>query len=159
MSTMSTDEIWHRYGYHKPNAMKAARHEAVRSAVREAALNLNGIIPASPEATKAFDALDEAMFWANAALARDVNRTKDRDLSDLIDPYFGKSHGVENEPESCVKDEGVNTSIVEMSRGWATERIVAGENYNIIPSEIRDGRVTITFIPEADGGATIVVKP
>jgi hypothetical protein len=60
----------HEFGYHRPpNEGVAQRHERVRAACREAAEKLLDLVPATTEAEKAFEALREAMFWANAAIA------------------------------------------------------------------------------------------
>lgn len=65
------EELAFRYQYHAPTGDKAERHEQVRAAVLIAAAVLVRATPCSPEQTRALNALDEAMFLANAAIARE----------------------------------------------------------------------------------------
>lgn len=66
-----TDEqLEHRYCYHAPKGDQAQRYEEVRSAIFIAARTCVQLTPCSPEQTRALNALDEAMFLFNAAIAR-----------------------------------------------------------------------------------------
>ena len=46
------------------------RYANVRHAIKQAAIACVGLTPCSPEQTRALNALDEAMFLFNAAIAR-----------------------------------------------------------------------------------------
>lgn len=63
--------IENNFKYHKPkdeNTMR--RHEAVRDVCKTAAYTLAELCPNSPEQSLAIRKLEEAMMWANAAIAR-----------------------------------------------------------------------------------------
>jgi hypothetical protein len=59
-----------RYTYHKPVGDQQDRYAAIRAKILETAKLIRDTTPQSPEQTRAFNALDEAMFLANAAIAR-----------------------------------------------------------------------------------------
>lgn len=65
------DEIHHRFAFHPAsNAEKRNEHTSAREACKQAALHLAELCPAGYELSEAIKRLEEAMFWANAALAR-----------------------------------------------------------------------------------------
>lgn len=70
MPRMTPDELDTRYAYHAPTPEKAATHNELREKVRELAEHLNTTLPPSREAEKAQEALEVALFYANAAVAR-----------------------------------------------------------------------------------------
>jgi len=59
-----------RFTYHKPNDYKAGAHQQVRNALLEIAVELDALLPEGREKSLVFTKLEEAMFWANAAIAR-----------------------------------------------------------------------------------------
>lgn len=66
-----TDEqLDNRYSYHPPKGDQVERYAAVRAKVLETAKLIRDLTPCSPDQSLAFNALDEAMFRANAAIAR-----------------------------------------------------------------------------------------
>lgn len=69
---ITRDELARRFGYHPPvEPGKKERHEEVRDVLLEAAdkiVELTG--PPTREQSLAITALEKAMFWANAAVAR-----------------------------------------------------------------------------------------
>ena len=71
---ISTDELERRFNYHAPNTPgKVERHQRVRTVLFSAAdeiVELTG--PPSREQSTAITKLEEAMFWANAAIAREI---------------------------------------------------------------------------------------
>lgn len=67
---MDTDEILIRFVYHPPKGDQAERYEQIRAAGREMAMLLTALTPESREQSLAFTALEEAVMWANAAIAR-----------------------------------------------------------------------------------------
>jgi len=64
------DEVTERFTYHPPpdtNTIEA--HEHVRAICRDLALHFNDLLPSSREASLALTAIQEAMMWANGAIA------------------------------------------------------------------------------------------
>lgn len=59
-----------RFDYHAPKGDQADRYSEVRHAIKQAAITCIRLTPCSPEQTRALNALDEAMFLFNAAIAR-----------------------------------------------------------------------------------------
>lgn len=73
---MSTDPIDYAaldrtYGHHAPDADDVTCHEAVRAAARALEVRVRQVAPASRERSIALTKIEEAMFWSNAAIARD----------------------------------------------------------------------------------------
>lgn len=68
---MSDVELMNRFRFH-PAATpeRTKQHEMVRSLCGGLAGNLDGILPPGHERDQALDRLEEVMFWANAAVAR-----------------------------------------------------------------------------------------
>ncbi len=64
------DEINRRFNYYPPNEERAAQHLEVREKLKAAAVLVVVTTPPSREQSIAITKLEEAMFWANAALAR-----------------------------------------------------------------------------------------
>lgn len=68
---MDADEVNHRFDYHPPSTPGVvANHEQVRDICRSVALRFNRQLPDCRETSLAITKLEEAMFWANAAIAR-----------------------------------------------------------------------------------------
>lgn len=69
---LTRDELAHRFQFHPADSQnKKDAHEQVRTVLLEAAdkiVELTG--PESREQSTAITKLEEAMFWANAAIAR-----------------------------------------------------------------------------------------
>lgn len=70
--TITRGELEHRFQFHPADSdNKKLAHETVREVLLEAADQIVEVTGApSPEQTLAIRKLEEAMFWANAALAR-----------------------------------------------------------------------------------------
>lgn len=66
----TNDQLAHRFRHHPPVGNQAEKYEKVRNAVLHAALTCVDLTPCSPEQSRALNALDEAMFLFNAAIAR-----------------------------------------------------------------------------------------
>jgi hypothetical protein len=70
---ITRDELANRFAYHPADTQeKRDRHESTRSLLLDTAdriVELTG--PASREQSTAITKLEEAMFWANAAIARE----------------------------------------------------------------------------------------
>jgi len=68
---MNAAEIINRFTFHPADtAERRQAHEDVRSVCMELALALNSVLPAGAEKQVALFRLEEVMFWANAAIAR-----------------------------------------------------------------------------------------
>lgn len=67
---MAGADIANRFDYHKPNAKKVLEHETVRMQVGALAHEWDQSLPVGREQALALTKLEEAMFWANAAIAR-----------------------------------------------------------------------------------------
>lgn len=64
------DELRNRYTYHIPSTAQVNRFEQIRFAALEFARLVNRLCPDSDEKSRAFDALDDVVFNANASIAR-----------------------------------------------------------------------------------------
>jgi hypothetical protein len=63
-------DLENRYSYHAPKGDQVERYGAIRSKILETARFIRDNTPCSPEQALALNALDSAMFLANAAIAR-----------------------------------------------------------------------------------------
>lgn len=68
---MDTERLRHDFDYHAPDAEKVKKHEALRYCLRLAAEDIDKTVPDCREKSLAITKVEEAMFWANAALARE----------------------------------------------------------------------------------------
>lgn len=68
---LTAADIERRFTYHRPKGAKVGIHNDVRVMFKEWAADLNWMLPAGREAALAFTALEEASFWAHAAIARE----------------------------------------------------------------------------------------
>lgn len=66
---MTKEDIDKRFDHHPPTGAKIALHQTARTAYKVAA-HLVATLPAGREQSLAITALEESMFWANAAIAR-----------------------------------------------------------------------------------------
>lgn len=63
-----------RFEYHPPRTQTAIEmHQDVRSECLSIALSFNESLPEGREKALAITKLEEAMFWANAAIAREIS--------------------------------------------------------------------------------------
>lgn len=68
---MNPAEIFNRFTHHPAaTAERRQAHEDLRSVCLELALALDSALPAGAEKQAALFRLEEVMFWANAAIAR-----------------------------------------------------------------------------------------
>lgn len=68
---MDINDIEHRFAFHPAtDEEKRLRHGSVRHACLVAAMQINDLAPDGREKSLAITALEEAMMWGNAAIAR-----------------------------------------------------------------------------------------
>jgi hypothetical protein len=67
---MEQQELDKRFTYHAPKGDQPAKYEQIRRAARNFSDLLNQLCPDSREKSLAFTSLEEAVMWANAAIAR-----------------------------------------------------------------------------------------
>lgn len=65
------DELDHRFRYHPPTPSKVPRFEEIRRHARDLAALVVAHTPAGREQDEAIARLEEVVFWANAAIARE----------------------------------------------------------------------------------------
>jgi len=69
---IDSDEIDKRFDHHPPGAKKTPIHVEVREVYKELAQDLADMLPESREKSLAITALEESGFWAQAAIARNI---------------------------------------------------------------------------------------
>jgi len=67
---MDNPAIEHRFTYHPPKGDQAERYGEIRSGAKEFATMIAELTPASREQSLAITHLEQAVMWANAAIAR-----------------------------------------------------------------------------------------
>jgi divalent metal cation (Fe/Co/Zn/Cd) transporter len=75
LTTRSTSDDLHKrvrddFQYHPADAAKGVVHEEVRGELENVAHTIIQVCPEGRELSLALTKLEEAMFWANAAIAR-----------------------------------------------------------------------------------------
>lgn len=65
-----TDDMDYRFDYRAPDAERVRKHEHCRGILKTAARDLTAITLPGREQSLALTKLEEALFWANAAIAR-----------------------------------------------------------------------------------------
>jgi hypothetical protein len=63
-------ELENRFSYHAPSDEKIVKHSQVRATLQAVAEGFEEFLPDSREKSLALTKLEEAMFWANASIAR-----------------------------------------------------------------------------------------
>jgi hypothetical protein len=64
-------ELEHQYRYHPPSGERVKQHERLRAEFLEVAKVVAYVVPAGREQALALTKLEEALFWANAGVARE----------------------------------------------------------------------------------------
>lgn len=65
-----TEGIWQRFRYREPLPWRVEDHKRARELVCDVALELDELLPEGREKALVLTHLEEALFWANAAIAR-----------------------------------------------------------------------------------------
>lgn len=65
-----SDRIESDFTYHAPKGDQTARYEMIRAGAKTLALDIIALTPASREQSIALTNLEQAVMWANAAIAR-----------------------------------------------------------------------------------------
>ena len=63
-------DLENRFTYHAPKSDQQKRYEQLRSEAKALAYSITDNTPPSREQSLALTKLEEAIFWANAAIAR-----------------------------------------------------------------------------------------
>lgn len=64
------DKIENNFTYHAPKPGQPEKYQALRDKAKEFAYMIQALTPNSREQSLAFTHLETAVFWANAAIAR-----------------------------------------------------------------------------------------
>ena len=64
------DDLTNRFTYHAPKSDQPAKYEEIRNEARLFAITIDDLCPDSQEKSLAVTKLEEAVFWANASIAR-----------------------------------------------------------------------------------------
>lgn len=64
------DDLINRFTYHPPRDGQPAKYEAIRATARELAEVIAELAPESRELDLAITNVEQAVMWANAAIAR-----------------------------------------------------------------------------------------
>jgi len=67
---MKQEEFDNRFDHHPPDGLKVQLHQLLRNVIKDAAVVVAHECPEGREKSLAITKLEEAMFWANAAIAR-----------------------------------------------------------------------------------------
>lgn len=68
-------EFERRFQYHQPRPDQVDRYARIRAKARDLAIMIKALCPESREFDKAQEHVESAVFWANAAIARnEANR-------------------------------------------------------------------------------------
>lgn len=67
---MLNKDFENRFTYHKPKEGQPEKYEALREKAKELAYLIDELCPKSREQALALTNLEQAVFWANASIAR-----------------------------------------------------------------------------------------
>ncbi len=67
---MDPQQIERNFTYHPPKSGQPELYEEIREEAKKLAMMLNVTVPDSREKSLALTKLEEAVFWANAGIAR-----------------------------------------------------------------------------------------
>lgn len=64
------DELRHRFTHHPPSSEQVKTYQRIRQDALSLAENITALCPDSQERATAIQKIEEAVFWANASVAR-----------------------------------------------------------------------------------------
>lgn len=64
------DDLTNRFSYHQPKEGQPEKYQTLRRKALEFAYAIKDLTPESREQVNAIDSIDQAVMWANAAIAR-----------------------------------------------------------------------------------------
>lgn len=67
---MTQEELDARFEYHPPKGFQPARYNLIRCAAKEFAEKVDTLCPEGREKSLALTNIEQAVMWANAAIAR-----------------------------------------------------------------------------------------
>jgi len=67
---MANEQIEHAFRYHPPKPEMVGRYQALRELARRLAVGIEELCPEGREKSLAVTRVEEAVMWANAAIAR-----------------------------------------------------------------------------------------
>jgi hypothetical protein len=67
---LAKQDIDNRFTYHAPNEEQKQKYQYLRLAAKTLARDINELVPDSREKSLAMTHLEDAVMWANAAIAR-----------------------------------------------------------------------------------------
>lgn len=79
-SALRPEELERRFAYHPPKGGQAALYERNRADFRGIAERISALGPSSRELSLALTALEEALMWVNAHIARNDVGVNDADV-------------------------------------------------------------------------------
>lgn len=68
---MDIHDLQTRFNFHPATKETGPKHDKVRSLCRQLAVELNELLPEGRDQSVAITKLEECMYWANAAIARE----------------------------------------------------------------------------------------
>lgn len=74
---LAPEDIDRRFDHHAPSGYKIERHAEVRAKFKALATELALLLPSGREKSLAFTDLEQALMWANAAIAREDSWSKE----------------------------------------------------------------------------------
>ncbi|MFZ2992569.1 MAG: hypothetical protein WA061_02525 [Microgenomates group bacterium] len=63
-------DLDNKFSYHEAKGDQSVRYENIRKMAKDMAIMLDGLCPSSRELSLAMTNLEQVVFWANAAIAR-----------------------------------------------------------------------------------------
>ena len=76
VSEEDANRVENNFIYHPPTGNQSLRYETIRESAKNLARLLMAITPKSREQSLALTKLEEAVFWANASIARNEQENK-----------------------------------------------------------------------------------
>jgi hypothetical protein len=67
---MTDEELEKRFTYHQPTPGRLDSYRSIRAIAADFAMTVSTLVPESREQALALTKIEEAMFWANAGIAR-----------------------------------------------------------------------------------------